>query len=278
MAGGLSQREDWSGSLLQPHSEETNAWPRIHGPRLGAYEPPDPQPAGKWSQKTTTRQCLTSSVTTGEASCSESGENEGGAGTRDAGMVADDAQNLLEVSGIGGADPQNAVGLAGHRVRLRNLGDRADHVPHPVRRHPSFAVDLDESFDCPAQRGGLDLGCEASDDTAEAEPINPSFGGRGGQSDVLSEHREALATMVGKTRKDLVINFIKTQHTLLAFVDHTIGLAPLRALPFKSDNGCAEQHWASSAACQASALSDVPTDVLRRGLFDQSLDGSERSY
>jgi hypothetical protein len=84
--------------------------------------------------------------------------------------------------------------------------------------------------------------------------------------------------MVGKTRKDLVINFIKTQQTLLAFVDHTIGLAPFRPLPFKSDNDCAEQHRAPSAACQASALSDVPADVFRRGLFDQSLDGSERSY
>ena len=171
---------------------------------------------------------------------SESGENEGGAGTRDAGMVSDDAEDLLEVSGIGGADSQNAVGLAGHRVRLRNFGNRADHFPHPVWRHPSFAVNLDESFDCPSQGGGLDFGCEASDYAAETEPINPSFSGRSGQSDVLSEHGEALATVVGKARKDLVVNLIKTQQTLLAFVDHTIGLAPFGPLPFKSDNDCAE--------------------------------------
>jgi hypothetical protein len=46
--------------------------------------------------------------------------------------------------------------------------------------------------------------------------------------------------MLRQARKDLVINLIKTQYSFLAFIDHTIGLAPLRTLPFKGDNwsGC----------------------------------------
>ena len=126
-------------------------------------------------------------------------------------MVADDAKDLLEVSGIGGADPEDTVRLTRHGVCLRHLRNSAHHLPHPLRRHPSLAVDLDESLDRPAQRGGLNLGCEAPDDTAEPEAIDASFGGRGGQSDVVPEHGEALSAMIGETRKDLVINFIKTQ-------------------------------------------------------------------
>ena len=129
--------------------------------------------------------------------------------------------------GIGGPDPEDAVGFAGHRVRLRNLGNGAHHFPHSVWRHPSFAIDLDECLDCPTQCSWLDLGSEAPDDTAEPEAIDPSFGGRGGQSDVVPEHGEALSAMIGKARKDLVINFVKTQQTRLAFVDHTIGTCAL---------------------------------------------------
>ena len=126
-------------------------------------------------------------------------------------MVADDAKDLLKVRGVSSPDPEDAVGFAGHRVRLRNLGNGANHFPHPVWRHPSFAVDLDKSLDHPTQCGRLDLGCEAPDDTAEPEAIDASFGGRGGQSDVVPEHGEALSTMLGEARKDLVINFVKTQ-------------------------------------------------------------------
>src|SRR6476619_8299646 len=140
-------------------------------------------------------------------------------------MVADDAKDLLEVRGIGSADPEDAVGFAGYRVRLRNLGNGAHHFPHSVWRHPSLAVDLDVRLDRPAQRSGLDLGSEPPDDTAEPETIDPSFGGRGGQSDVVPEHVEALSAMFGKARKDLVINFIKTQQTLLAL---SITLSDLR--------------------------------------------------
>jgi len=163
-------------------------------------------------------------------------------------MVADDAKDLLEVRGIGGPDPEDAVGFAGHCVRLRNLWNGAHHFPHSVWRHPSFAIDLDECLDCPTQRSGLDFGSEAPDDTAEPEAIDPSFGGRGGQSDVVPEHGKALSTMIGEARKDLVINFVKTQQTLLPFVDHTIGLAPSRPLRFKGDNDCAEPDWAPHAA------------------------------
>ena len=49
---------------------------------------------------------------------------------------------------------------------------------------------------------------------------------------MMPEHGKALATVVCQPRKDLVINFIKTQYSLLAFIDHTIGLAPRGTLPF----------------------------------------------
>src|SRR6476620_1537155 len=130
-------------------------------------------------------------------------------------MVADDAKDLLEVRGIGGPDPEDAVGFASHRIGLGDLGNGAHHFPHSIWRHPSFAIDLDECLDCPTQCSWLDLGSEAPDDTAEPEAIDPSFGGRGGQSDMVPEHSEALSAMLGQARKDLVINFVKTQQTRL---------------------------------------------------------------
>jgi hypothetical protein len=130
-------------------------------------------------------------------------------------MVADDAKHLLEVRGIGGPDPEDAVSFASHGICLRNLGNGAHHFPHSVWRNPSFAIDLDKCLDCPTQCRWLDLGSEAPDDTAEPEAIDPSFGRRGGQSDVVAEHGEALSAMVGKARKDLVINLVKTQQTRL---------------------------------------------------------------
>jgi N-dimethylarginine dimethylaminohydrolase len=42
----------------------------------------------------------------------------------------------------------------------------------------------------------------------------------------MPEHGKALTTVVGEPRKDLVIYFVKTQYSLLSFVDHTISLAP----------------------------------------------------
>jgi hypothetical protein len=81
--------------------------------------------------------------------------------------------------------------------------------------------------------------------------------------------------MVGQPRKDLVINFIKTQYSFLTFIDHTIGLACFRTLPFKGDNHGAEAARAPRSACEASALPDVSADIFRCGLFHQSVDGSQ---
>ena len=137
-------------------------------------------------------------------------------------MVADDPEHLLEVTRVGGPDAEDSVCLAGDCVRLSNLWDRAHHLPHPVSRDSTFAVDLDKSLDSPAQRRRLDVGGEASNSTTLTEAINASFGGGCGQPDVMPEHGKALATMVGQPRKDLVIYFVKTQYSLLAFIDHTI--------------------------------------------------------
>ena len=137
-------------------------------------------------------------------------------------MVADEPEHLLKVTRVGSPDAEDSVCLAGDCVRLSNLRDCAHHLPHPVRRHPTLAVDLDKSLDRPAQRRRLDVSGEASNRTTLTEPINASFGGRRGQSDVMSEHGKALATMIGEPRKDLVIYFVKTQYSLLAFIDHTI--------------------------------------------------------
>src|SRR4029453_3667580 len=137
-------------------------------------------------------------------------------------MVADDAEPLLEVASVGSADAEDSVCLASNRVRLSNFWNGAHHLPHPLRRHPTFAVDLDKSLDRPAQRRRLDVGRETPDNTALAEPINPPFGGRGGHPDVMPQRRKAPATVIGQPRKDLVIYFVKTQYSLLALIDHTI--------------------------------------------------------
>ena len=137
-------------------------------------------------------------------------------------MVADDPEHLLKVTRVGSPDAEDSVCIAGDCVRLGNLWDRAHHLPHPVRRDSTLAVDLDKSLDRPAQRRRLDVGRETPDHTALAEPINPSFGGCGGQPDVMTQHRKALTTIVGQPRKDLVIYFVKTQYSLLALIDHTI--------------------------------------------------------
>ena len=182
-------------------------------------------------------------------------------------MVADNAENLLKMARIGRAYAQDAVCLARHCVRLSNFRDAGDHLPHPIRWHPALAVDLDKGLDRPAQRSRLDFGCKAPDHTAKTEPIHPSFRCCGREAHMMPEHGKALATVVCQPRKDLVINFIKTQYSLLTFIDHTIGLAPPGTLPFKGDNHSAEPHRAPDTACAASALSDVSADVLRCDLF-----------
>src|SRR5215213_335624 len=176
---------------------------------------------------------------------------------------------------VGRAYPEDAVCFAGHRVRLGYLRDAADHLPHPVGWHSAFAVDLNEGLNRPAQRGRLDFGRKAPDDTAMTKAIHPPFGGCGGESDVMSEHGKALTAMVTQPRKDLVINLIKTQYSFLTFVDHTIGLACFRTLPFKGDNHSAEAAQARHTACETSALPHVSADVFRCCLFHQSVDGSQ---
>jgi hypothetical protein len=59
-----------------------------------------------------------------------------------------------------------------------------------------------------------------------------------------------------------VINFIKTQYSFLTFIDHTIGLACFRTLPFKGDNHSAEAARTPHTACETSALPDVSADLL----------------
>jgi hypothetical protein len=39
---------------------------------------------------------------------------------------------------------------------------------------------------------------------------------------VIPEHGKALTTVFGQSRKDLVINFVKTQYSLLDLIGHTI--------------------------------------------------------
>ena len=39
---------------------------------------------------------------------------------------------------------------------------------------------------------------------------------------MMPEHGEALPTVVCQPRKNLVIDLVKTQHSLLGFIDHTI--------------------------------------------------------
>jgi hypothetical protein len=137
-------------------------------------------------------------------------------------MIADDAEHLLEVAGVGSADAKDSICLTCDGVRLSDLWNAAHHFPHPLWWHSSLAVDLDKGLDRPAQRRRLDIGSETPDHTALPEPINPSFGGGCGQPDVMPEHGKALATMVGQPRKDLVIYLVKTQYSLLGFIDHTI--------------------------------------------------------
>ena len=192
-------------------------------------------------------------------------------------MIADEAEHFFKVCGIGGSYAQHAVRVSCHGVRLGYFWDAADHLPHSVWRHPTLAVNLDKGLDRPPQSRRLDFGCEAPDDAVVAKAIDSPLGGCCGQSDMMPEHGKAFPTVVGKSRKDLVIYFIKTQYSLLGFVDHTIGLALTRTLPFKGDDDSAEPRWTPLTTCPASALFDVPADLLRRCLFDQSMDGSERS-
>lgn len=137
-------------------------------------------------------------------------------------MVADDAEHLLEVVCVGGSYPEDPVCLAGDGVRLNNFGNGAHHFVHPLRRHSALAVELDKGLNRPAQSRRLNVGRESPDHTAEPEPINASFSGCCGQPDVMPEHREALPTIVCQPRKDLVIDLVKTQYSLLGFIDHTI--------------------------------------------------------
>ena len=137
-------------------------------------------------------------------------------------MVADDAEHLLKVARVRGSDPEDPVCLASDGVRLNNFGDGAHHFAHPLWRHTALAVDLDKGLNRPAQSCRLDVGHEAPNHSAQPEPINASFGGRCGQSDMMPEHGEALTTMVCQPRKNLVINLVKTQYSLLGLIDHTI--------------------------------------------------------
>jgi N-dimethylarginine dimethylaminohydrolase len=146
-------------------------------------------------------------------------------------VVANEAEHFLEVTGVGGSYPEDSVGLTRHRVRLGNFWNRADHLAHPVRRHPAFAVDLDEGLDRPAECGRFNVGREAPDNAAETQPIDASFGRRCGQPDVVPEHGEALPTVVCKPRKDLVIYLVKTQYSLLTFVDPLSHLRPFEPYP-----------------------------------------------
>jgi len=126
-------------------------------------------------------------------------------------MVADNAEHLLKVGSVRGPYPQNAVSFSGYGVGLGYFGNAADQLPHPVRWHPAFAIDLDKSLDGPAQGSGFNFGCKTPDHAAVTEPIHSSLGGCCGEPNVVPEHGKALATMVCKPRKDLVIDFIKTQ-------------------------------------------------------------------
>jgi N-dimethylarginine dimethylaminohydrolase len=146
-------------------------------------------------------------------------------------VVANDAEHFLEVTGVGGSYPEDSVGLTRHRVRFGNLWNGADHLAHPVRRHPPVAVDLDEGLDRPAECSRFNVGREAPDNAAETQPIDPSFGRRCGQPDVVPKHGEALPTVVCKPRKDLVIYLVKTQYSLLTFVDPLSHLRPLEPYP-----------------------------------------------
>src|SRR5215217_6020243 len=164
----------------------------------------------------------------GYGSSSESGQDEGRTGTAHAGRIADHTEDLLEVGGVGGPDPQQAVRLAGDGVGLDDLRDGSDHVPHSVRRYAALAIELDEGFDAPAQDGRLQLGGEAPNRSISDQPVDPAFGGGGGQSDLLAKGGEAGAPVVQQQRKNLVIHIVKTQTYDLTSADKSILLAKSR--------------------------------------------------
>ena len=126
---------------------------------------------------------------------------------------------------VSGSYSKDSICLAGDGVGLNDLGDGAHHFTHSVRRHSALAINFDKGLDGPAECGRFNVGRESPDHTAQPEPVNPSFGGRCGQPDVMPEHGKALTTMFRQSRKDLVIYLVKTQYTHLTFVDHTISLA-----------------------------------------------------
>jgi hypothetical protein len=69
-------------------------------------------------------------------------------------------------------------------------------------------VEFDEGLDRPAKGGRLDLGGEPPDDAFAAEPVNPTLGSCGRQSDQSAESCIAIATVVREARNNLVINLV----------------------------------------------------------------------
>src|SRR3954469_4294310 len=81
-----------------------------------------------------------------------------------------------------------------------NLRDARDHLPHPVRRHPTLAVDLDEGLDRPAERGRLDVDGESPDGAVGPQPGHPALDRRGGQSHRVADRGVALARVLHEPR------------------------------------------------------------------------------
>ena len=109
---------------------------------------------------------------------------------------------LAQVVGVGGGDPQQVVGLAGHVEDREHAGQRAHVLGEGLDlvARVDREADGDERLQRAPEGGEVDLGVEAADDPARAQRADPRERGRRSHAD---GRREARVGDAGVGREQL---------------------------------------------------------------------------
>jgi hypothetical protein len=124
--------------------------------------------------------------------------------------VLDD--ELAQVVGVGGRDPQQVVGLARHVEDREHAGQRADVLGERLdllaRVHRQ--ADGDQRLQRAPEGREVDLGVEAPDHSAPAQRAHPRQRGRGSHADGARQARVGDARVGGEQLEQAAVDVVQS--------------------------------------------------------------------
>ena len=122
--------------------------------------------------------------------------------------------SALEVADVVDLDAQHRVGLARHRDRADDLGDRRSTLSSTSRGDGAVgAVDLGDRLEAEAELADVDHRGVAADHAGGLEPVDAALHRGGREPDLAADVRERSASFLLQQRKDLAIQVAKPFHS-----------------------------------------------------------------